>query len=143
MSNRHRTARKAKHERLRHPSSAPVADLPPLLIPTPNRESTMTDLDLIREFNANAALRSEFGDVKTYCAYRRAEIAGFVKTNRPVNTPPPADLDPERAEFRAIWDGPLKDFQQFCPGGFEGSFNLIQAGKAQRAAKNAFPCTSP
>ena len=118
MSNRHRTARKAKHERLRHPSSAPVADLPPLLIPTPNRESTMTDLDLIREFNANAALRSEFGDVDAYCAYRRAEIAGLIKTPRPVNTPP-VDEDPERAKFRALWDGPLKPHHHVMPGNFD------------------------
>ena len=140
MSNKHRSARKAKQDRLRHLAGAPAAERPPL---TPLENNTVNDEALIAEFNANAALRSEFGDVDAYCAYRRAEIAGFVKTNRPVNTPPPADLDPERAEFRAIWDGPLKDFQQFCPGGFEGSFNLIQAGKAQRAAKNAFPCTSP
>lgn len=136
MSNKHRSARKAKQDRLRHLAGAPAAERPPL---TPLENNTVNDEALIAEFNANAALRSEFGDVDAYCAYRRAEIAGFVKTNRPVNTPPPADLDPERAKFRALWDGPLKPHHHVMPGNFDQCWATLQKASARDAAKSAFP----
>lgn len=101
----------------------------------------MTHNDLIAEFNASSALQVEFGDADIYCAYRRAELAGAVKlkSNRKVDTPPPVDTDPARAEYRKTqWEGPMKPYQHHWPGGFEEAYAQYVAGEAKRQAELVF-----
>ena len=90
------------------------------------------------EFNARAALQNEFGTVEIYAAYRRAEVAGRIKSraanprNASVN-----DADPKRAEFRAIWDGVLAaHHHQYAS--FEAAFAIWKKTGEKIAAEQVF-----
>lgn len=90
------------------------------------------------EFNAAAALQSEFGAVKIYSAYRRAEVSGQIKSRaaNPRNAPM-IDSDPERAEFRAVWDTVLVAHQPQYDG-FESAFKVWQQAGDKIAAEQVF-----
>lgn len=97
----------------------------------------------LREFNASAALQAEFGTVEIYAAYRRAEVAGRIKS-RSANphTAPAIDSDPERAEFRKLWDTVLVAHQHQYDG-FESAFKIWQRADNKIAAEQAFKQPPP